>query len=641
MYDVIFQFENGQQTTISVQDGANLLEVARSANVAIDAPCSGNGSCGKCRVKLVSGELESLPTSHISPEELAEGWRLACGSRVRGDVTVLVPDIASAYQSRMKTADLSSGEEVAIFEKLMADVTAAGVDFSNDFTTVELHLNEPTLDDTMPDNERITWALEEALGVEQVEIPFDCMLHLAHRLREGNFHVFASGVRKGNTFVLMDVTATEQPMCAVAVDIGTTTVSAVLMDLKTGKLMAKASSGNGQIRYGADVINRIIEQGKPGGRAKLQKAIVDETLNPILKALCRCAGVHKSRILRMCIASNTTMNHLLLGVDANPVRMEPYIPSFFRWEGLKAADLRLNAHGDADVILAPNIGSYVGGDITAGVLASLLWNKEEFTLFIDLGTNGELVFGNQDFMMSCACSAGPAFEGGDISCGMRATDGAVEAITIDKDTMEPTLSVIGEAGQKPVGLCGSGIIDLISELYRCGIISAKGQFVREGKRVRRDSHGTGRYVLADETESETGREVSLDEVDIDSFIRAKGAIFSAIDTMLKSLDMDVSVLEHVLVAGGIGSGINMKNAVNIGMLPDIPLEKFAYIGNSSLAGAYAMALSRHAEEKTYELASNMTYLELSTNPGYMDSFVAACFIPHTDGSLFPSSHQEA
>lgn len=641
MYDVIFQFENGQQTTISVQDGANLLEVARSANVAIDAPCSGNGSCGKCRVKLVSGELESLPTSHISPEELAEGWRLACGSRVRGDVTVLVPDIASAYQSRMKTADLSSGEEVAIFEKLMADVTAAGVDFSNDFTTVELHLNEPTLDDTMPDNERITWALEEALGVEQVEIPFDCMLHLAHRLREGNFHVFASGVRKGNTFVLMDVTATEQPMCAVAVDIGTTTVSAVLMDLKTGKLMAKASSGNGQIRYGADVINRIIEQGKPGGRAKLQKAIVDETLNPILKALCRSAGVHKSRILRMCIASNTTMNHLLLGVDANPVRMEPYIPSFFRWEGLKAADLRLNAHGDADVILAPNIGSYVGGDITAGVLASLLWNKEEFTLFIDLGTNGELVFGNQDFMMSCACSAGPAFEGGDISCGMRATDGAVEAITIDKDTMEPTLSVIGEAGQKPVGLCGSGIIDLISELYRCGIISAKGQFVREGKRVRRDSHGTGRYVLADETESETGREVSLDEVDIDSFIRAKGAIFSAIDTMLKSLDMDVSVLEHVLVAGGIGSGINMKNAVNIGMLPDIPLEKFAYIGNSSLAGAYAMALSRHAEEKTYELASNMTYLELSTNPGYMDSFVAACFIPHTDGSLFPSSHQEA
>ncbi len=640
MYEVIFQFEDGQQVKISAQAGDNLLELARSANVAIDAPCSGNGSCGKCRVKLVSGEVNAMPTSHISPEDLADGWRLSCGCTICGDVTVLVPDIASAYQSRMKTADLSSGEEVAIFEKLMADVTAAGVNFSNDFTTVELHMAAPSLDDTMPDNERITWALEDALGVEHVEIPFDCMLHLAHRLREDNFHVFASGLRKGDTFRLMDVRAKEEPMCAVAIDIGTTTVSAVLMDLKTGKLLAKASSGNGQIRYGADVINRIIEQGKPGGRAKLQKAIVDETLNPILKALCRSAGVAKERILRMCVASNTTMNHLLLGVEADWVRMEPYIPSFFRWQGLKAADLRLHAHGDAGVVLAPNIGSYVGGDITAGALASLLWDKDEFTLFIDLGTNGELVFGNRDFMMSCACSAGPAFEGGDISCGMRATDGAIEAITIDKDTMEPTLSIVGEPGQKVVGLCGSGIIDLISELYRCGIISAKGQFVREGKRVRRDEHGTGRYVLAFEDESATGREVSLNEVDIDSFIRAKGAIFSAIDTMLSSLDMDVSVLEHVLVAGGIGSGINMKNAVNIGMLPDIPLEKFSYIGNSSLAGAYAMALSTHAEEKTYELAANMTYLELSTNPGYMDNFVAACFIPHTNGSLFPSSRQE-
>ena len=641
MVQVIFQFEGGGEVRVEAHEGDNLLELARGANVAIDAPCSGNGSCGKCRVKLLSGQLDCLPTPHISEEELADGWRLACGSKVAGDVTVLVPDIASAYQSRMKTADLSSGEEVAIFEKLMADVSAAGITFTNRFETVELSMDAPTLDDTMPDNERVTWAIRAALGVETVEIPFDCMVKLAEVLRDGAFHVFASGYRNGSTFRLMDVTAGEAPLCAAAIDIGTTTVSAVLADLKTGKLLAKASSGNGQIRFGADVINRIIEQGKAGGRKKLQKAIVEETLNPILKALCRSAGVDAKRILRLSVASNTTMNHLLVGVDANPVRMEPYIPTFFRWQGLKAGDLRLWAHSAADVVLAPNIGSYVGGDITAGALASLLWDKDEFTLFIDLGTNGELVFGNRDFMMSCACSAGPAFEGGDISCGMRATDGAIEAVTIDCATMEPTFSIIGDAGQKPVGLCGSGIIDLISELYRCGIISAKGQFVREGSRVLRDTHGTGRYVLATAEESDTGREISLNEVDIDSFIRAKAAIFSAIDTMLKSLDMDVSVLEHVLVAGGIGSGINMKNAVNIGMFPDIELEKFQYIGNSSLAGAYAMALSEQAEEKTYELASNMTYLELSTYPGYMDSFVAACFIPHTDGSLFPSSHQDA
>ena len=278
--------------------------------------------------------------------------------------------------------------------------------------------------------------------------------------------------------------------------------------------------------------------------------------------------------------------------------------------------------------------------LIAGALTSLIWDKDEFSLFIDLGTNGELVFGNRDFMMSCACSAGPAFEGGDISCGMRATDGAVEAVVIDKDTMEPTLSIVGDAGQKPVGICGSGIIDVIAELYRTSIISAKGQFVREGKRVAHDEHGMGRYILATKDESETGREISITEVDIDSFIRAKAAIFSAINIMLSSLDMDVTVLEHVYVAGGIGSGINMENAVHIGMFPDVDRSLFEYIGNSSLAGAYAMARSDNAVDKVDELASNMTYMELSTNPRYMDEFVAACFLPHTNRELFPSSVQE-
>jgi uncharacterized 2Fe-2S/4Fe-4S cluster protein (DUF4445 family) len=282
----------------------------------------------------------------------------------------------------------------------------------------------------------------------------------------------------------------------------------------------------------------------------------------------------------------------------------------------------------------------VGGDITAGTLATMMWDSDEMTLFIDLGTNGEIVFGNRDFLMSCACSAGPAFEGGDISCGMRATDGAVEAAVIDCATMEPELSVIGEEGQKVVGICGSGIIDIISELFRCSIINARGQFVREGRRIRRDQHGMGRYVLAFEEESETGREVSINEVDIDNFIRAKGAIFSAIETLLNSVDLPIECIDHVYVAGGIGSGINMRNAVNIGMLPDVELEKFSYIGNSSLTGAYAMCVSDMANDKCAEITANMTYLELSTYPGYMDSFVAACFLPHTDASLFPSSVQE-
>ena len=634
---VPFQIEGGSPVTIECNAGDNLLELARRANVAIDAPCSGNGSCGKCRVQLIEGQLESVKSRHISDEEYEAGWRLSCCSKVQGDVTVLVPDIASAYQSRMKTADLSSPKEIEIFENCQSQLRESGISFENNYRSVVLSLSEPTLDDTMPDNERLTWAIEEALGVETVKIPFAVMVKLASTLRENNWTVCVKGELRDGTFTCMEITSAEDTaIVGCAIDIGTTTVTMVLVDLQTGKILAKGSSGNGQIRYGADVINRIIEQGKPGGKKKLQDAIIKETLTPIIANLCKSAGVSARSILRLSVGANTTMNHLFVGVDASSVRMEPYIPSFFSWDGLLAGDVKLPANPLAPVLIAPNIGSYVGGDITAGTLAAGLWDRDEMSLFIDLGTNGELVFGNRDFMMSCACSAGPAFEGGDISCGMRATDGAIEACTIDRETMEPSFSIIGDAGQKPIGLCGSGIIDVIAELFRCGIISAKGQFVREGRRVSQDANGFDCYVLAFADESETGRNVTINTVDIDNFIRAKGAIFSAICTLLKSLDMDVSCVEHMYVAGGIGSGINMRNSVRIGMFPDIELDRFTYIGNSSLNGAYAMVMSDQARDKVEELAQSMTYVELSTTPGYMDEFMAACFLPHTDAALFPS-----
>ena len=638
---VTFQIEGANPVEIECNAGDNLLELARRANVAIDAPCSGNGSCGKCRVKLVEGLVESIPSRHISQEEYDAGWRLSCNTKVLGDCTVWVPDIASAYQSRMKTADLSSPQEVAIFKQAQADVADSGIAFTNNFKALVLTMGAPSEDDTMPDIERLTWAIQAELGVEKVDVPFTVMVKLASVLREHDFTVCVKGEQQGSTFKTMEICAPQDTrLVGCAIDIGTTTVSMVLVDLQSGEILAKGSSGNGQIRYGADVINRIIESSRPGGKKKLQDAIVKETLTPIIANLCKSIGLNAKSIVRLCIGANTTMNHLLVGVDADPVRMDPYIPSFFAWDGLLAGDLKLPANPQAKVIIAPNIGSYVGGDITAGTLATMMWDKDEMTLFIDLGTNGEIVFGNRDFLMSCACSAGPAFEGGDISCGMRATDGAIEACTIDKETMEPAMTIVGEEGQKPVGICGSGIIDIIAELFRTGIINARGQFVREGARVRRDHHGTGRYVLATEEESETGREVSINEVDIDNFIRAKGAIYSGIDTLLQSVDMTPDCIDTVVVAGGIGSGINMKNAVYIGMLPDVDLEKYRYIGNSSLTGAYTMVMSDEANNKCHEVAANMTYLELSTYPGYMDSFVAACFLPHTDASLFPSCVQD-
>lgn len=642
MFKVTFSFEDGSMVETFANAGDNLLEVARSANVAIDAPCSGNGACGKCRVQLKSGELESKKTLHISDEEYQAGWRLSCCSKISADVNVLVPDIASAYKSRMKVADLSSKEEIAIFENAKSDIQLAGIELKNSLEVVDVLMDVPSLDDTMPDNERLTRALRKYLNINRVRIPYVVLKKLPDVLRENNFAVKCVIRATSDDMYVYDIFGKDEDVVigGLAIDIGTTTVSAVLINMENGEILAKSSAGNGQIRFGADVINRIVESQKPGGQKKLQDAVIKETINPMIHEMCKSAKFPKDHIYRMCVASNTTMNHLFAGINSDPLRTEPYIPAFFKTNSLFASDVGVDINKDAHIIMAPNIGSYVGGDITAGTLVSQIWNRPEFSLFIDLGTNGELVFGNSDFMMSCACSAGPAFEGGDISCGMRATDGAIEACTIDKETMEPTYKIVGDPGTKPVGLCGSGIIDVISELYICGIINPKGKFIREGKRIKHDKYGMGSYILAFEEEAGSVKDVEITEVDIDNFIRAKGAIFSAIRTMLTSLDFDVSMIDDVYVAGGIGSGINMQNAVNIGMFPDIPIEKFHYIGNSSLTGAYLMLLSTPAEKKTYELASNMTYMELSTVPIYMDEFVGACFIPHTDTSMFPTVMEE-
>lgn len=556
MYTITFRCEGSRDRKVSAALGENVLALAQQADVMIDAPCSGNGTCGKCRVKLISGIVDyNKDNQKLSKEELDDGWRLACCSTVSGDAVLWVPAKAGAFVSGIQTADLGSREEL----------------------------------------DRYSNAINK---------------------------IFDAGLKRGCA----------EKGCGFAVDIGTTTVSAVLLDLESGEVLAKASAGNGQIRYGADVINRIIQSSKPGGKERLQKAIREETIIPIMNRLCESAGIETTDIKRSVIAGNTTMEHLFVGADAESIRLEPYVPEFLELHGKTAADIGIPADPASPVIFAPNVGSYVGGDITAGALDSMIWNSEEMTLFIDLGTNGELVMGNADFLLCCACSAGPAFEGGDISCGMRATRGAIESCTIDKDTMEPTLGIIGEDA-KPMGLCGSGLIDIISELFRCEIISPKGKFIKDGKRIKRNDYYAS-YVIAFADESAEGVDVEINEVDIDNFIRAKGAIFSAIRSMLNSVDMTVDCLDRVLIAGGIGSGISIEKAIHIGMLPLAPVEKYHYIGNSSLTGACAMLLSDEATEKVFEIGRNMTYLELSTHPGYMDEFVAACFLPHTDASLF-------
>ncbi len=553
-FTLIFKTDGENDRKVTATTGDNVLEIAQSAGIAIDAPCGGAGTCGKCRARLISGAVEYTKNIHLSDEDYQEGWRLVCQSEVIGDATFWLPPSSSSFKSGIQTADFSTPEELKRYS-------------------------------------------------DEIEA------------------IFSTEISRGRT----------QGGLGVAIDIGTTTVAAALIDIDTGEILGKASLGNCQIRYGADVINRIINQSRPGGVERLQHAVREETLLPIIDKLCDQAGIEPSEITCASIAGNTTMEHLFVGADAESIRLEPFVPEFLELHGKTAAELGLPFAEDAPVIFAPNVGSYVGGDITAGVLASMLWNSEQMTLFIDLGTNGEIVFGNGDFMLCCACSAGPAFEGGDITCGMRATTGAIDSCSIDPETMEPTFTTIGD--DAPAGLCGSGLIDIVASLYKAGIISPKGKFIKEGKRIRKDEFG-GEYIIAFADESATGADVIINETDLDNFIRAKGSIFSAIISMLNSLEMPVEIIERVMIAGGIGNGINVENAISIGMLPKLPVKAYEYIGNSSLTGACAILMSSEAEEKVYDLGRNMTYIELSTHPGYMDEFVAACFIPHTNASLF-------
>jgi uncharacterized 2Fe-2S/4Fe-4S cluster protein (DUF4445 family) len=635
-YTINFKIEGGDPVSVTGYSNESVLDIAKRAGVVIDAPCGGNGTCGKCRIKLLSGEVQGERSAHITDADYSEGWRLACGIKPASNLELFLSASAQAFQSRIRVTDFSGAREKAAFDSLRESLKTLGFEGDCGIEKVAIEVSEPSLEDAMADRERVEAALVKNPGISGVKFSLFALRRLPHTLRDGAFKIVCVLRRDvvSGVVTVLDILKEDCPLHGLAIDIGTTTVSMLLVNLETGDPVAAASGGNAQIPYGADVINRIIESAKPGGLERLRKAITAECLTPLIRRICITAGIEPEQIYRVAAAGNTTMTHFAAGVPGEFIRLEPYIPAFFKMDAMSARALEFSVNPDAKVSFAPSIGSYVGGDITAGVFASMIYDKDTLSLFIDLGTNGELVFGGKEFLMSCACSAGPAFEGGEISCGMRATTGAIEACSIDKDTEEPALRIIGDDGEKAAGLCGSGLIDIIGELFRCGLINAKGKFNVEGKRVVKDDYGGHAYIVVYAADSATGSDIMLSEVDIDNFIRAKGAIFSAIRTMLATVDMPQEAIDDVYVAGGIGSGIDVKHAILIGMFPNLPLEKFHYIGNTSLSGAYAMLVSHKAVEKVQDCANSMTYLELSSHPSYMDEFVAACFLPHTDASLF-------
>jgi uncharacterized 2Fe-2S/4Fe-4S cluster protein (DUF4445 family) len=622
---------------VEVASGTTLIEAARKAGVFIDAPCGGKGHCGKCRIKIVNGKHDFENSPLLSESQLKAGIRLACLTRVKGDMVVEVPEIDVVNDIMVE--DMSSGSAGASRAARVLEVLKkSGLRVENGFKTVRLEVKKPTIDDNIPDWERVMRELKLIVRSEKISCPLDVLKKLPTALREADFNITLTLHRDEHGYQVLNIGGKkEDKIYGLCVDIGTTTVAACLVNLATGGIEASASSGNLQMQYGGDVISRIIYSTKPGGLEKLRRAVVGGTINRLIEEMRQKLGIEKEQIVCSVFAGNTTMSHLFLGVPAEYIRLEPYIPAFRNAPPLKAGDVFLDINPHSPVYMLPNVASYVGGDIVSGVLAAGFWDLDKNTLFLDLGTNGEIVLGNREWMVACACSAGPAFEGGEISCGMRASTGAIDEVKIDRVSLQPEFRVIGNV--EPKGICGSGIIDLIAELFLSGIIDRKGKFKKNVKstRIRHNpSTGCHEYVLAWGRDSADGRDITINEIDIDNFLRAKGAVYSGCRTLLSSVGLDMEDIDRIIIAGGIGQNLDINNSIIIGLLPDIDPARFEFIGNSSLTGAYACVISDDARKKACEIADQITYIELSADPAYMEEFVGACFIPHTDIKLFPS-----
>ncbi len=420
----------------------------------------------------------------------------------------------------------------------------------------------------------------------------------------------------------------------VAIDIGTTTVSLWLVDLLSGEVKAQVAEYNQQITRGEDVISRIMYAGKKQGDEELRDLVVG-TINQLVERASKRAKVDQTAILKATISGNTTMMHLLLGVPAASIRLAPFVPGVSEIPMLRAAEVGIAINPEANVDCLPGVASYVGADITAGVLASGMDDSEEITLFLDVGTNGEMVLGSSEFLVTCACSAGPAFEGAGVVDGMRATKGAIEEVWVNSATYEPSWRVIGDV--KPTGICGSGLISLLAELFLTGVVDKGGHFntTLDTPRVRRGPHG-GEYVIAWDSETEHGRDIVISHVDVDNLLRAKAAIYAGFTILAESVGVPLEMAERVLVGGSFGKYINVEKAVHLGLLPDMPWDRFQFLGNTSVQGAYLALLSRESRARIQEIASKMTYIELSADNRFYESFTSALFLPHTDMSKFPS-----
>ena len=623
--------------TITVDDGENLLAAAAKAGVYIHAYCGGDGVCGKCKVKVKEGDVGAGGVQHLNAEEVKQDIRLACQASVESDLVIEIPEAVSkdgkALKRKPKTTRAISARSL--------DALIGKWDVSPPVEKRCVKLDPPTMDDNTPDLQRLLRAIKGGC-FECKEPTYDhpeMLRELPFILRESNWEVtviMLRGKRKQepDRIIAVEPGDTTDKLYGLAVDIGTTTVGGILMDLNSGKVLAESSSYNGQIRYGEDVISRIIYSQRPGGLKTLQEKVV-HTLNDIIQSVCKKMVISPSDISYIMAAGNTVMSHLLLGIDPKFIRESPYVPACSQFPLTRAADLGVMAHPSVRLFLYPSIASYVGGDIVSGVHACQMHKSEELTLFIDIGTNGEIVVGNKDWMMCTACSAGPAFEGGGIKYGMRASSGAIENFHIHPETFDPMIVTIGQS--KPRGICGSGLISIVSELLEAGVVDQQGKFNRtlEHNRIRQGDDGY-EYVLAWSRDSLIGEDIVITEVDLDNLIRAKGAMYAGYQTLLEAVGMTFDDLDRIILAGNFGAYLDLERAISIGLLPDFNRDKFYYLGNASLLGAQISLDDHKRFRERFEVSKLITNMELSENPEFMSHYMAALFLPHTNLSLFPT-----
>jgi uncharacterized 2Fe-2S/4Fe-4S cluster protein (DUF4445 family) len=623
---------------ISVETGENILTAAASAGIYIHAACGGEGVCGKCRIQMEEGsEVKTCHTASLSEEDYARGIRLACTSKAVSDLVIRIPETVRADGKALKCRPKTTRPITA----KSLEVLVGSWETAPPIRKLFLQLSPPTLDDNISDMQRLLRGIKKALP-DTPEPNYDhteLLRELPFLLREADWQVtvillHGKRAEEPDTIIAVDPGDTTGRLYGLACDIGTTTVCGLLVDLNSGQVVAEASGYNAQIVYGTDIISRIIYSLKSGGLKALQGKVV-ATINNVIDDLCRKVTICPSDISYIMTAGNTVMAHLLLGISPKFIRESPYVPGMSLFPLTRAADLGIMAHPSVRLYLYPCVSSYVGGDIVAGVHACRMHMSDEVTLFIDIGTNGEIVVGNREWLICAACSAGPAFEGGGIRFGMRASAGAIENCHIHPETFDPMIVTIDNT--QPRGICGSGLIAIVSELLATGIIDQRGKFNRilAHPRVRLGADGW-EYVLVWSHDSLTGEDISLTEIDLDNLIRAKGALFAGYQTLLESVGLGFADLDRVILAGNFGLHIDLERAIAIGLLPDLERERFFYLGNASLLGCRISITDHRRFMERTQVRALMTNMELSDSPNFMNHYIAALFLPHTDMSLFPS-----